>query len=246
MKTSSDMGVAGFALKKAILIYGKQRSGHLSYGSQRTMFASVHEVAARKESGQLLLKAGRPATEDGIRKLKESFDGRTETHFLPENVLASSGEKLVYYLKPQKHVHFFSERAGEDLHAVDGAQVPCPGLIFRVNRSRRGGNLSVWAFRQQGRPDPSTILYHAPFFNVNKRGRVCHGSMDNPGSHKPSTAEQWTQSFFQSVFTHGAGFRFLKGEKGYGETVRQLVEDEADRFPTKRLCRTGARLRSIL
>lgn len=251
METSSEMGVTGFALQKAILIYGKRRGSlgaDSAYGrpSERTTFASIHDVAARKDNGQILLNAGEPATVEGIRQLKESFDGRSESHFLPENVLAHSAEKLVFYLRPQKHVHFFSKGAGETLHALDGSLVPCPALVFHVSATPAGGSLSVYAIRQQGRPDLNTILYHAPFYNVNSRGSVCHGSMSTPDSHDPSTTEGWVESFFASVFTHGSGVRFLKGEKGYGETLADLVESGADRFPTKRLRRTGARLRSII
>lgn len=246
MTVSTAMEGSSYSLKKAILIY--QRSGGTGFTQRdRTAhgtLASVHDIHAG-EDGRAVIGAGRPCSEKGMRELKEAFDGRQEPQFLPEHVLVSAPDELIWHVKPTRRVHFFSSRANDTLEALDGALLPTPGLVFKASRRGHASpGLSVWAVRQRGRPDPNTILYHAPFFNVNGQGRVCHGSMKTPGTCESHAAEGWTDGFFASSFTHGSGVRFLKGEPGYDETLAKLAgEGEGARFPTQRLRRTGSRLR---
>lgn len=238
MDIHTELGTTHFALRQALLIY-REESG---YGTGGRAFGSVHDVL--EANGEATLGPGRPATTEGIRRLKEAFDGPPRTHFLPERVLAYSEAALVWHVRPSRQRLFF-ESQSEVLGQVSGERFPVPGLVFKAAGEGAKKALSVWAIRQQGRPDPDTILYHAPFFNVYRDGRVCLGSMPLPEAHVPSAAETWTRSFFASAFTHGAGVRFLSGEPGYASTLEALA-GSTERFPTGRLVRTGRRLRNIL
>lgn len=71
--------------------------------------------------------------------------------------------------------------------------VPTPGLVF-ICHSRR----PPWVYAAKRRPRSNEdMLYHAPFYNVFRNGRVC------PGTHDfPEEVTDIPASFFQSLFSH--------------------------------------------
>lgn len=237
-----DLNETTFELQRAILIYSEG-----GYTSRRTL-ATVHNVQTGGEAGgQPRVAAGRPITTGDLREITRKLGRKPQTaRFLPERVVASTPSCLIWHKRIGREPIYFESKS-EELNDLSGTALPHPPLIFCLRRRRRGsgGSMHVWAKRRRGRPDEDTILYHAPFFNVNSRGGVCHGSMRTPGGFGPGYTRGWEQAFFQSAFTHGSGVAFLNGQPGYTDTLTRLAKS-GDRFPTERLKRTGERLRDAI
>lgn len=237
-----DLNETAFQLSRAVLIYTEG-----GYTNRRTL-ATVHEIdAGGAGDGRSQIGPGRPVTTGDVKRLSQKLGRKAGAAFLPERVVASTPEVLIWHRRIGREAIFF-ESKNADLNTLSGTALPHPGLIFRLWRRGRGSGaprMSVWAKRQRGRPRPNTILYHAPFFNVSSNGSLCHGSMRAPDGFGPPSIDAWERAFFKSAFTHGSGVRFLKGEPGYADTLAALAESSGP-FPTERLVRTGSRLRDVI
>jgi PRTRC genetic system protein B len=161
---------------KAILFYGSS-------------FASVHEIQ------QGALGAGRPLGTRALRDALEALHG-SSLEWLPENVLAYGGKRLVWFEAPQPRALFF-DTTDEALNALSGGVFPVPGLIFEAGER----SLKVWAYRGAGRPTRDEAVCVAPFFNTSC-GSVCLGSMRRPELFDASCGEAWSSSYFSAAFTH--------------------------------------------
>lgn len=123
---------------------------------------------------------------------------------IPEGLLYASSEtdniKLVWYRKPEERMMYFSECLG-----IPGGVMKVPGLVY----SSDGKYLSVYAFKGSR---PKSVLYNAPFFNVN--GLVCLGSakVNKPKENTYSCwIEYWETMFWKSEFVHILGANPIKG-----------------------------------
>jgi len=226
MEFSTHLGATSLRLKTVICLYETQSSIARTDDTVPRQIASIHEVIETKTAP--VLGPGRPASLSGIRCFKEGLGQSQGAAYLPPHILAYSPASMLWHV-PAAPRHLFWKTKNEALNAVSGQAVPCPPLIFRAEgETPRRMTLSVWAYRPgdapQGRPVPSTLLYNAPFFNVNSAGRVCLGSMNRPDSHSPEAASVWQASFFESRFTHGNGSVLLDGLPTYADTIVDLAE----------------------
>ncbi|NJK46222.1 MAG: hypothetical protein HC933_19945 [Pleurocapsa sp. SU_196_0] len=161
---------------KAILFYGSS-------------FASVHDITDNA------LGAGRPLGTTALREALEALNGAS-LEWLPENVLAFGGKRVVWYEPAQPRALFF-DTADEALNALSGQVFPMPGLIFEATQC----SLKVWSYRGNHRPTRDEGVFVAPFFNTS-RGVVCLGSMQRPAKFDANCGDAWSSSYFAAAFTH--------------------------------------------
>jgi PRTRC genetic system protein B len=129
---------------------------------------------------------------------------------LPENILASTSDLLVWWTPPRLHPVYFSDGA-EDRASINGRVCPHPSLLWKVHR----GHLSLRALVQCERPKPDTPLMVAPYWNTNSAdGNVCEGSMARPKETEISNKAEWEEGFFNSEFTHPNGVGKLTSHPG--------------------------------
>ena len=109
-------------------------------------------------------------------------------------------------LTPPKYRTMFFRSTDQGTLALNGKQFPQPPLVWRVS----GRELWVRAMHENVRPNSTTKLFVAPYFNVNgEDGLTCQGTMRTPEDFGVEAIPLWEQAFFQSEFTHQNGTRRL-------------------------------------
>lgn len=181
---------APLTLSRAVLIYENK---------QHQTFATVHRCQV--VNGKPVLMAGRAMTHAMSRNLTEKLTKhRLLGEYLPENVLMTDGDTLMWYEKPQmRHLAFkISTQFPERSLGLRGGVVPTPGVIFVA-----GPRIwSVFAFKGNRRPTPDTPLFVAPFYNVYEDGGICQGNVTIPSSTATNRIAAWNDAFFGSFFVH--------------------------------------------
>lgn len=118
---------------------------------------------------------------------------------LPSGVLhlnpAENGS-VVWYTKPMRKMLHFKDDLG-----LPSCELPLPALVWAADKQ----HLHIFALKGKGKPRLNTPLYHAPFFNLYRKGNVCMGSVDVHISASASLEEftsSWENYFFGSYFSH--------------------------------------------
>jgi len=169
------------SIKHAILLY--------------ETFATVHDVDARQEHP--VIKPGVLATKDGLLAALRALlpESQRGTGLLPESILATGVDHMVWWVKPALREMWFScKELGGERHAL----VPNPGLVMITCQS----GWHVFALKGKDRPTSDTQLYQAPYFNVWRDGKICTGTARTPKGAKRKQPTAWEDAFFGSYFTH--------------------------------------------
>lgn len=215
------------SLKHAILLYDT--------------FATVHDVTV-KGTKQPLIQPGVLATKDGLMAALRALLPESErgTGLLPENILATGVDHMVWWVKPaDREVWFSCKELGGDRHA----RVPNPGLVM-VTCSR---GWHVFAVKGKERPTPTTELFQVPYFNVWAGGKICTGTARTPQGPDTKQPAAWEDAFFRSFFTHpnihapskliakGSAYKFWK----------DMLDGRYQRFPEGMLVATKQTMQSM-
>lgn len=218
-------------LSEAVLIYT---------GGHGTAFATVHEVAM--VDGEPTILAGKAMTPRAAIALARALSkGVSHGGFIPDTVLYTDGDLLLWWVPPMKrHIAFRSPQIGD---AERGEVVPHPGLVFAASSK----TWAVWSVKGGQRPAPDSALYQAPYFNVWGNGRICQGNVEVPNGTTAEKIDAWNAAFFGSFFTHpnlqkglvkyrGGAYRFWK----------DMLDQKFASFPEKVLVPTKSRVIDIL
>lgn len=138
-------------------------------------------------------------------------------------ILARGPNSVLWYAPPCRREIFFSCHH-KQLQKYSGKMFPYPGLIFLARRDE----LLVYAVKSR-RPEAATRLYHAPFWNISDRGRICLPS----GSHQKHTPEEWENVFYNSAFSHAGTSPVSRTP--FAKLVSSLIRSEAAKFPSAEL-----------
>ena len=191
MECNVDLGGSeALKLKGAVLIY---------QGGTRA-FASWHKACLTEEGGAPFLGEGHPLTMVFLRTLAEGLGSRLLPEILPEHVLVRTPEILVWWSPAQMRTMFFGG-GDEQTKRISGRRFPQPALLWKVT----GRELWIRALEESRRPEASTKLKTAPYYNVNERALTCQGSMRAPEDLGVASIELWEKAFFESEFTHAYG-----------------------------------------
>jgi PRTRC genetic system protein B len=232
MYTSVDVaGEAAFQLKHAVLVYGDDRRN----------FATVHDPIEGPKKGAPVLGPGRTLGAAFLKALAQGLGEALPLEVLPPEVLVRTPELTVWW-RPRSVVSLFYNLTGKTrdvkrLAALSGRRVPQPALVFRAT----GASLAVRAIAGNARPTATTPLFNAPYYNVDRRGVVCLGSMPRPTSRGIDALAQWEAGFFGSEFTHPLPGVALTSQAGGFVALwadlarRQHRRRSAVPFPSRRL-----------
>lgn len=159
---------------------------------------------------------------------------------LPENLLyLSPKHKCVIWYTPRQHAQLYFART---LPLADG-HMPLPALLWKATDS----DLFVFAIKEQTKPNATTALYHAPFFNIYADGRVCMGTVEATFEDCCNVIQfiaAWQQYFFNSHFSHTLGSYATTGKSL--ETLYSALLNSSLPFPENELMSTGRTLQNIL
>ena len=125
--------------------------------------------------------------------------------------------------------------ATSDAAILNGKLYPHPPLVFSVERSH---SLRVRALFENQRPDRTSGIGVASYWNTDPGGQVCLGSMPIPGSAGLESLAEWVNGFFQSEFTHSGATKLTNHPQGHLGLWRELAGK--DRFPTESIVPAGS------
>lgn len=178
-----------FTLKQAVLIYRE--------GSRA--FATVHEVKHHPDQAPYLC-TGQSVTTGFLETLAKGLGASMAAEVLPGNVLARTPELIAWWSPAKTRLMFFCE-GDSKTRDLNGKMYPHPALMFMI----RGRELFVRALRENRRPNSNTRLKNAPYWNTDREGRVCLGSMRVPEEVSAGSIADWEAAYFASEFTHPSG-----------------------------------------
>jgi PRTRC genetic system protein B len=207
-----------FELHEALLIY-RDRQGS---------FITRHDVTARKDAPPTLGPA-QPLTVEFIESLTRSLSGSVQAEVLPANVLAKADRMIVWWAPARRRQMFYENSEGRAAE-LNGCIFPQPPLVWRV----LNGELSIRALAENKRPDGSTKLAVAPFWNLSDDGRVCTGTMRRPDSASAVSIPAWERGFYESAFTHANVGRLTRHEGGF-EGLWSSLTGKRQKFPVETL-----------
>lgn len=224
-------GSEDLTLKGAVLVY---------QGSSRS-FASWHDARAAEGGGAPYLGEGQPLTTAFLRALAEGLGARVAPEILPERVLVRTPETIVWWSPAQIRAMFF---AGIEQRAkqISGRRFPQPALVWKVS----GRDLWLRAIAENWRPDATTMLKTAPYYNVSEQGVVCQGSMRAPDEIGTAAIGIWEKAFFESEFTHVYGAARLTNHHGGCLGLWTSIAGRKKLFPVEYLTDARETLRQFV
>ena len=207
-----------FELHEALLVY-RDRQGS---------FITCHDVTTRKDAPPTLGPA-QPLTVAFIESLVRSLGGAVQAEVLPENILAKADRMVVWWTPARRRQMFYENSEGKATH-LNGRNFPQPPLVWRVSNNE----LNIRALTENKRPEGSTKLAVAPFWNLSDDGRVCTGTMRRPDSASVAAIPAWERGFYESAFTHANVGRLTRHEGGF-EGLWTGLTGKRQRFPLETL-----------
>lgn len=197
----------------------------LMYDSgQGDVYATTHPIEVdATDPSRRVIGAGAALTQDALAKFAESVGKATAyAGFVPSNMLFTSPNLLAWWA-PAAVRHTWFKCSTDTLGEVNG-QAAHPALVFVATST----DWFVFALPTSARPDPSTVLCHAPHMNVWDGGRICTGNVALPEALSAETITAYEQAFFRSHFTHPNRKEAVKYEGGmYGLWRDQLAAPSA-------------------
>lgn len=209
-QVQDETGEGGtIALDKAILLYGD--------GSKAV--ATIHDV--RRDKGKATIMPGRGISLANLQDLVIALTTEKKSSYLPDNVLACSFTKLVWWTPSCVRPIWFKTNDRKFTRSMNGAKVTHPAMLFCVSPD----GVQAWALSEDKRPKPDTQLYRAPYYNVWETGKMCTGNAAVPKLLMPSTIPKFEAAFFNSAFTHTniAGNKLTRhpgGHNGFWTALR--------------------------
>ena len=207
-----------FELHEALLIYRDRQSS----------FITRHDVTAHKDAPPTLGPA-QPLTVAFIESLVQSLGGCVQAEVLPANILAKVDRMIVWWTPMRRRQMFYENSEGKAADVNDRI-FPQPPLVWRVSN----GELNIRALTENKRPDSSTKLAVAPFWNLSDDGRVCTGTMRRPDSASVASIPAWERGFYESAFTHANVGRLTRHKGGFEELWGGLA-GKRQQFPLETL-----------
>ncbi|WP_316826101.1 PRTRC system protein B [Pedobacter miscanthi] len=194
MKNITDKFSRTYLPAKALLLYQQQGSDEFyieSYdiGKSGTPI-NAHPLSVR-ESQSLA---------DVLNTSEENRQGFLQPNgLLREEVIYINSQRngFVIWYTPVKKRHLIFKSG---LTIPDG-MASMPPLLWKATVS----SLEIWALKESKRPEISTNLYYAPFFNIYTDGRVCMGNVDidiDTDCDLETFISAWENYFFGSAFSH--------------------------------------------
>lgn len=164
---------------------------------------------------------------------------------IPENVIFDSDQLLVWYKRRFVDTMWF--RIGnKPQHLI----VEWPPILFAACKNRHA--MYVFALGKNTRPNEDSVLYNAPFMNINDRGLLCQGTAHLPHEISVGCLAECEATLLDSQFTHvnheytfshptnsNSHFKFWKSKA-------RNRKQEPIRLSTKELSLAGMTLQNFL
>lgn len=219
-----------FSLTRAMLVYTSDNSDY---------FITTHRITTDKK-GLPVIGAGAPLTKTKISQLKEILapQSRKPLTLLTDNILALSDTTTVWWRPASRRIMRFNIRATEDKHPSlrhlrtrIEVEIPLPALLFAANPD----DLFVYALKDSVRPETSTQLFRAPFFNIYRNCSLCWGTITKPKTPQPTSLPSYESAIFDSWSTHVNDVDPTLFTGGLIALVNHLIDHPQTPFPIETL-----------
>jgi len=237
--TQFEATAGGLVLTNAILLYqtdAKQGGDPYRAASNGApTFASIHAI--EDHDGQPAIAAGTPLSRAHLRQWTEALGRTVAPEILPDNVLVSHPDMLVWWVPERVRTAYFAlSNPPKGLKALSGRTsipVPYPAHLFVATR----GNLGVYALPESRRPIADTRILHSPVLNVYLGGQLCWGNIPRPKALTAASMVEYEDAVFDSWSTHPNPGQELtvSGKGGLVKLWDDLAARRAQRFPVSRL-----------
>lgn len=222
--------------KSALVFYqtkGTNTDTYVEYFDMDSSGTPINAHPLTVREANVLAKALRTAKEEKEPCLKS--DGIMGNHILHIDPING---KAVWFTKAMQRELYFTEGLG-----IPKGKAHVPAMLWIAGRN----SLSVFALASNRRPNLTTKLYNAPFFNVYEDSRVCMGTVDVRIKKTASLEEfttAWENYFFNSYFSHlMQGYNPVKGN--CVSLWEQLITT-GGAFPNEVLKNSNQTLKNIL
>lgn len=230
----------GMVLTNAILLYRHEAlRRHLHQGLPRydgAAFASIHSVELDDE-GRPIITAGKALTHHHMRQWTDALGRTTLPELLPDNILVSHPDMLVWWSRAQVRPAYFALSGPPPglrvLFERTIVPVPYPAHLFVATRA----GLRVFALPTNRRPRTDTRLLHSPVLNVFVDGYLCWGNISRPKALAIASIPDFERAVFDSWSTHPnpGQERTISGRGGLVGLWDDLAARAKHRFPIRRL-----------
>ena len=231
MKFTSDFSSAiTLPLTTALLIYT---------GGNETL-ATIHPVE-QLDNGATRIGPGKLPSERALKTLATELFSASGLQYLPPNVLAYSSHRIVWHHPScRRRIWFGKDISSDRLKALNGRMVRWPALLFSASNR----HMAVFALASDTRPEPHTLLYRAPFPNVEgKTGAVALCQARPPSHAGVETIAGFERSFYDTEFTHAIQGGIIQGDY---EKLWEEMAEYPTQFPVATLKPTQFTLNSYL
>lgn len=242
MNVSNALNAGSLAVTGAILLHGLSRP-QPGRSNDTARIATLHPVSDGA-GGRPVIGAGRVIDSSDLATVVRGLAGGRGLPFLSGNVLASNANTMVWWRPSAPARVWFNVKKDERLGKRTGI-TPQPSLVFVV----KGERFSVFAVKGQERPTPQTMLFQAPYMNVNEAGAICVGQANVPKSVSPEAIAGFEEAFFSSRFTHPnvhIDARLVKRKGGSHALWADLLDGKHRKFPEAVLVPLSDTLGSLL
>lgn len=182
----------------------------------------------------------------GLAKALNSRKSAAKAFLKPSGLLPAS----VLHIDPAENgsVVWYTKPSGQRLHFTENLNInsgvaPLPALVWKADKK----HLSVYALKAKRKPNATTPLYHAPFFNLYRNGSACMGTVNvqiNAAASLEAFISQWEAYFFGSYFSH-----LIDSHNPITGNLTLLYKNligKAQAFPMEVLQPTGKTLNDLL
>jgi len=195
MNGATEQLLRGFKPTMAVVVYSSE------IGNSKDFYLESHEI-----NGEGKMMEGKPLMQQTLNEIVDVFfDDRQNSSklggFIPENLLQyellPGGNYQMVWWQPAQVKHLFFAPALK----IKSGLANVPALIYKVERRQ----LSVFFFFNAAATTEKTVLYRAPFHNVDTEGMVCLGSakVKKPVQRTYQLEmKYWEDMFWLSEFTH--------------------------------------------
>jgi PRTRC genetic system protein B len=165
-----------------------------------------------------------------LRHLLDSDEARAGTQWIPSNLLQRSAASMTWFRPGETGMMYFSGERRSHF------RTRWPSLVFHAVE---GGQLRLAAYLGTERPGPTTMLFHAPLWNVYSSSALCTGSADVPQALTVEAMAVWEAAVYRTRFSHEnhanyfqtsgcAGDDRAKRTKAYMRLLRAKGRENAD------------------
>lgn len=162
--------------------------------SNRVVCATRHQVNSDTNTLSIGTIISAPQIAKSFSELKVE-KSKKSTLCIPENVIFDSDEILVWF-KRRSVADMWFRHGSKPMRLV----VEWPPVLFAAMKKTQ--SMFVFALGKNSRPKDSSILYHAPFMNINDRGHLCQGTAHLPNNICTGTIHECESTLLDSQFTH--------------------------------------------